>query len=100
LTFTPNPFDPDRQENLQIHLALPGGSMSAAVIVFDLRGRRLKIIFEGEPPYGQMDLLWNGKDMEGRRLTPGLYVLFAEFRDSGGNRTSRLKKTLIIGGRL
>jgi hypothetical protein len=100
LTFTPNPFDPERQENLQIHLSLPDGSTSAAVIVFDLRGRRLKIIFDGEPPYGQMDLLWNGKDSEGRRLTPGLYVLFAEFRDSGGNRRSSLKKTLVIGGKL
>lgn len=100
LAFTPDPFDPDRQGALQITIILPNNATAAAVIAFDLRGRKLKVIFDDEAPAGQQQILWDGRDSDNRRLPPGLYLLFAEFRDSSGNRKSTCKKTLVIAGKL
>ncbi|MCX6639164.1 MAG: lamin tail domain-containing protein [bacterium] len=100
LTFTPDPYDPDRHGELEIDLSSPGGASSASIIVFDLRGRKLKTIFDGPVPSGQVTIGWDGKDASDRRLSPGLYVLYAEFRDSGGKRQDAIKKPLVIAGRL
>jgi len=100
LTYSPDPFDPDRHGALQIQITLPASAVSAAVIVFDLRGRRLKVIFDANVPTGYQEILWDGRDLENRRIPPGLYILFAEFRDAAGNRLSVSKETLVIAGRL
>lgn len=99
LGLSPDPFDPDR-ETLQIKIILPLDAASAAVIVFDLRGRKLKVLFDAEAPSGQKEISWDGRDMDNRRLPPGLYVMFAEFRDSSGKRKDVAKETLVIAGRL
>jgi hypothetical protein len=100
LSFSPDPFDPDRHGALQIQISLPANAVSAAVIVFDLRGRRLKVIYEDDVPTGYQEILWDGRDLEDRRIPPGLYIMFAEFRDSGGTRLSVSKGTLVIAGKL
>ncbi|HEX7343677.1 MAG TPA: lamin tail domain-containing protein [bacterium] len=100
LAYSPDPFDPDRHGALQIQISLPTNAISAAVIAFDLRGRRLKVIFDGSVPTGYQEILWDGRDNENRRIPPGLYIMFAEFRDAGGSRKSISKKTLVIAGKL
>jgi hypothetical protein len=100
LSFTPDPFDPDRHGTLTITLELPAGTASAAVIAYDLRGRRLKVIMDAAALPGTLEILWDGRDTGGRRLPPGLYLLFAEFRDAAGNRQCSVKKTLVVAGRL
>ncbi len=98
MTFSPDPFDPERHSSLEISITMPKDAISAAVLVFDLRGRKLKTIFDGGLPPNP--ILWNGRDADNRTLSPGVYIIFSEFRDSSGNRTQSIKKTLIIAGRL
>lgn len=100
LAFSPDPFDPDRHGALSISLTPPAGTSSAAVIAFDLRGRRLKVIFDDSVASGPQEILWDGHDRDNRRLAPGLYLMFAEFRDASGHRQSVCKKTLTITGKL
>ena len=100
LTFNPNPFDPDQHGFLQISVILPPDAVSAAVVVFDLRGRKLRSLLDDDVPTGMAELFWDGRDMKNRRLSPGLYVLFTEFRDGGGSRKQVIKKTLVIAGKL
>jgi hypothetical protein len=100
LSFSPDPFDPDRHGALQIQISLPQNATAAAVIAFDLRGRRLKIIFDDSMATGYQEILWDGRDSDDRRLPPGLYILFAEFRDASGKRQSIAKESLVIAGRL
>gem|GEM_PF-491956 len=99
LSHSPDPFNPDEQA-LQIHLELPPDAASAALLAFDLRGRRLKVLFDGPSAGGVAEFLWDGRDSQGRRLPPGLYLLLAEFRDSAGRRRSTIKETLVIAGKL
>jgi hypothetical protein len=98
IAFQPDPFDPDRHEVMQIEVAMPVNAAALSIIVFDLRGRKLKTIFDGGFP--PSPLTWNGRDAEDRRLTPGAYILFAEFRDGSGGRQKVIKETFVIAGKL
>ncbi len=96
--FNPDPFDPQRHGNLEIEVTMPQKANSVAIKVFDLAGRSLKQIFDGNIP--PSPLLWNGQDSDSRILPPGLYIIFIEFRDQSGDRIQIVKKTLVIAGRL
>jgi hypothetical protein len=98
--FEPDPFDPDRQGNLRISVQAPQNAASVSILAFDLRGRRLKLIFNERIAAGSRELFWDGRDSEDRRLPPGLYILLAEFRDERGVRRESIKKTLVIAGKL
>lgn len=98
--FEPDPFDPDRHGSLRIRIQAPPNVASASVLAFDLRGRRLKLIFDEQITAGSRECSWNGRDSEDRRLSPGLYILSAEFRDAGGVRRECIKRTLVIAGKL
>jgi hypothetical protein len=100
LSFSPDPFDPDTHGAMQLLLDAPTGTSSAAIFIFDLRGRRLKVIFDDYVTLGAREFLWDGRDRDGRRLPPGLFLVFAEFRDSSGKRNAVVKKTLVIAGKL
>lgn len=100
LSFAPDPFDPDQHGYLQVTIILPQDATAATVIVFDLRGRRLQILFD-DNAFGQVSLPpWDGRDAEGRRLIPGIYILYAEFRMADGHKVRVIKSPLILAGRL
>lgn len=98
LTFQPDPFDPDRHESMHIEVGIPKNTASLSIVVFDLRGRKLKTIFDGALP--PSPLTWNGRDSGGRRLPPGAYIMFAEFRDHNGSRQKVIKEPFVIAGNL
>jgi hypothetical protein len=58
------------------------------VEVFDLGGRRVRVIAEGEWPAGARRMEWDGRDDAGARLPRGLY--FARVRDAGAAASLRL----------
>jgi hypothetical protein len=98
LTFQPDPFDPDRHEGMHIEVGMPKNTASLSILIFDLRGRQLKTLFDGVLP--PSPLIWNGRDSEGRRLPPGAYIIFAEFRDHNGSRQKVIKEPFVIAGKL
>ncbi|TKJ42499.1 hypothetical protein CEE37_02095 [candidate division LCP-89 bacterium B3_LCP] len=98
LVFNPDPFYPDQHGQLQIDVSLPPEASSSTIMVYDLRGRRLRVI--GETNLSFQTLFWDGRDSDNRQLPPGIYILFADFRDDSGGRIDAMKKTLIIAGRL
>ena len=56
--------------------------------LFDLNGRRLAHVVDGDQPAGRHQVSWAPRDAEGRRLPAGLY--FARFTTGGFTRTRRL----------
>ncbi len=65
----PNPFNPQTT----IGFALPrAGEVSLAV--FDLRGRLVSKLVDGELAAGRHEVVWRGQDARGRRLASGTYV--------------------------
>ncbi len=72
-----------------LRLALEGpGARHARLDIFDVRGRRLQRLLDGPVAAGPRELIWEGRDAEGRRQASGLY--FARLAVDGQVLTARL----------
>jgi hypothetical protein len=72
---------------VRLALALPRAG-AARVEVFDLAGRRVRLLADGDLPSSSVVLRWNLADDSGRRVPPGLYLVRA--RAGRGVVTRRL----------
>ncbi len=66
----PNPFNP----TTTLEFGLPRGG-AASVRVFDLHGRLVRTVVDGQLPAGQHTATWNGRDGQGRPVASGVYVV-------------------------
>ncbi len=68
----PNPFNPETRMGFSVAEAGP-----AAVAVFDLTGRRIRVLFDGEIriPGMQRELVWDGTDAAGDPVASGVYLV-------------------------
>lgn len=82
----PNPFNP----STTIAYVLPQAAR-ARITVYDLRGRRIRLLLDSDMPVGKHSLNWDGKNADGKDLASGVYILLLE---AAGKRHSR-KVTLI-----
>ena len=67
---SPNPFNP--QTVLKFSMVMAG---TVSMDVFDVRGRRLATLAEGEYAAGHHVVEWNGRDGQGRGLSSGVYLI-------------------------
>jgi len=82
----PNPFNPSTR--IEFELAADG---PARLAVFDLLGRRVATLFEGEHAAGRHAAWWHGLNDAGRAVASGVYVARLE---SGGRVAAR--KLLLV----
>jgi hypothetical protein len=73
----PNPFA--GSTDLRFELAGPGG---VSLEVFDVGGRRVRRIFEGEMSAGPHRLAWDGRDGSGQIMPAGKYFIRLRAEDS------------------
>jgi hypothetical protein len=64
----PNPFNP--VTTIVFELPREG---TAEVGVYDVSGRLVKVLADGEYPDGEHKVLWNGRDTDGREVASGVY---------------------------
>jgi len=62
-------------------LTLPAAAR-ARVEVFDVAGRRLVVLHDGDLSAGSHLLQWDGRDQSRRRMPPGIYLLSARTADA------------------
>ena len=67
----PNPF----LASTTIPYRVPAGKeyQGVRLSVYDLSGRMVRTLVYGEQPPGRYDLIWDGRDDQGRRMPPGIY---------------------------
>ena len=65
----PNPFNP----NTKIVFQLPKSGMVRAVI-YDIIGREICILADGQKPSGLNTLSWNGQSASGKVMPSGVYI--------------------------
>ena len=73
----PNPFkDGDR---VAFQLSMPKAA-TIKIQVFDLLGRPIRVLHDGEHPEGNYDVWWDGLDESQSTVPPGVYlcVLFSD----------------------
>lgn len=75
---------------VQLHVAGAPGDASVAgdVAVFDLTGRRVRMIHQGALARGLTTLSWDGRDERGEELRSGVYLL--RFSAAGSAAVSRI----------
>lgn len=69
----PNPFNPSTTVRFQLERA-----GRARLSVHDLRGRRVRVLVDGNLPAGRHERTWRGTDDRGGALASGVYMLRLE----------------------
>jgi flagellar hook assembly protein FlgD len=82
----PNPFSSLTAIRLDVPAAMP-----VALAVYDVSGRRVAVLEDGYRDAGVLTRMWDGRDENGRRVSPGIYVA----RASAGDRSIARKVVLI-----
>ena len=82
----PNPFNPETA----IDFTVPVGANSVRLEVFDVLGRRVALLWDGEMAPGANRLYWRGLDQEGRPAASGVYI----YRLQSGERA--LVKRMVL----
>lgn len=76
----PNPFNP--ATFLVVELPRAGGPeappVEAAIDIYDISGGRVRSLYRGLLFPGRSEILWNGRDDEGRLAAAGIYLAVAE----------------------
>ncbi len=83
----PNPFNP--RTTLSFDLAQTG---RVELGVYDLQGRRVRVLVSEMLPAGRHEVMWDGLDNRGRALSSGLYFARALLPDGS---TAARKLTLV-----
>jgi hypothetical protein len=81
---TPNPFNPQ----VTLRFELPRQTDLALLEIFDVAGRRVRVLSAASLPPGAHEFNWNGTDDGGRRVSSGMYL--ARLRAGGEQATRRL----------
>jgi len=83
----PNPFNPSVSVRLYVD-----GTRDVRLAVHDLRGRRVRNLFEGRLSAGWRTVVWDGLDDGGRATASGVYFLRAE----GAGVDSATRKLVLV----
>ena len=81
----PNPFNPQTE----ITLTLPRRGF-VRMRVFDLHGKVVDVLIQGELEAGEHRVRWNGKDQNGKDAASGTYFYLFEFEDT------RLMRKMVL----
>jgi hypothetical protein len=73
--FTPNGDDVNDVAEIRFDLFKLTEATPVEVVVYDLSGRRIAVVFADEIASGRYPVPWDGTDAEDQLVPPGLYVL-------------------------
>ncbi|MDP2982935.1 MAG: T9SS type A sorting domain-containing protein [Candidatus Latescibacter sp.] len=82
---TPNPFNPATAISYTLRKSSP-----VSLKVYDLLGREVVSLSEGEKPAGEHRVVWNGSDSKGKQVSSGVYL----YRLIAGGREETRKMLL------
>lgn len=85
----PNPFNP--ATTIVFDVPEGAGTVRVRLDVFDLRGRHVKTLVDGEESAGRHEVVWDGRDSRGRRAASGLYLCIM----AAGDFTQTRKMVLL-----
>ncbi len=66
----PNPFNP----STTVAFEIPGEKQRVSLVIYDIRGRRVKTLVDSELEPGSYKVNWNGRDEDGKTVSSGVYL--------------------------
>ncbi len=85
----PNPFD----QSTLINYSIPEQS-NISLKIYDINGRLIKVLYEGNQAGGNYSVKWNGQDDLGNYVDAGMY--FIKLNSNGFNQTMKLCKLMVL----
>ncbi len=82
----PNPF----ASETSLRFDVPAGGGAASVVVYDVNGRKVATLAEGERAAGRHTLTWDGRDTRGERVAAGVY--FVRLESSAVSETRKITR--------
>jgi glucose/arabinose dehydrogenase len=82
----PNPFR--GATRLALHLS---ARRTVTLALYDVAGRRVRVLFRGEAPAGESEFEWDGRDDLGRPASAGLYLARLEGAHMGPHTATLLR---------
>jgi flagellar hook assembly protein FlgD len=61
-------------------------SYQVRMIIYDLQGQQVAVLYNGLLDAGTHEFTWEGKDQSGRKLSAGIYLCKTEVAAENGSR--------------
>jgi hypothetical protein len=103
LSLSPNPFSPDgdgHEDFCIIRYRLPMMTSTISIRIYDIKGRLIRALANGEVAGYEGDIIWNGLDDYKQRARIGVYVIFLEASDRASGRVVTAKAVAVVATRL
>ncbi|NQT24780.1 lamin tail domain-containing protein [candidate division KSB1 bacterium] len=103
ITVTPDPFSPDGDgfEDVAVitfHIATE--TASVRLQIYDISGRLIRTLIGGGSSGSQGQILWDGKDENGKIASIGVYIVYLSSLNARQAVQSEARTTLVLAGRL
>lgn len=83
---SPNPFY--RETNIQFEMTATGTSCVGELSIYNIRGEKVRTVFNGEISNGLKEAYWDGKDKSGQNVQAGIY--FYKLKTNLGSYAKKL----------
>ena len=98
INITPEIFSPDgdgRNDNCGIHCTFDKEAYSLNIKIFDTEGNMIRELLHNSLVGQEICIIWDGCDDNRHIVSPGIYIILAEYFDLNGNVT-REKKVVTV----
>jgi hypothetical protein len=103
LGVSPNPFSPDQDGYDDVAIIsgkIPVTSARIKAEIYDIRGRLIRILKDNAFSGSHFDLVWDGKDLNGRIARIGIYVVYVQALNDRLGVLREMKTTVVLARKL
>jgi hypothetical protein len=102
VSINPNPFSPDGdgfEDFCLIRYNLPLATSVIRISIFDIKGRLVRSLANGELSGAQGEIIWDGLDDTRQRVRLGAYIVFVEAVDGQAGVVATAKAIAVVAAR-
>jgi hypothetical protein len=103
ISVAPNPFSPDGdgfEDYCIIRYNLPMMTSTLNLKIYDIKGRLVRALANGEFAGAQGEIVWDGIDDDKQRVRIGVYVVFLEATDQSSGKVVTSKTAAVVAAKL
>lgn len=97
---TVSPDGDGYEDFTRISYRLPTRNARIVAGVYDRAGRQVRLLASNEPAAAEGELIWDGRDQDGRPLPPGIYLVRLEAYDDDGAGLFAAQGTVVVARKM
>jgi hypothetical protein len=103
ISISPNPFSPDGdgfEDYCIIRYNLSMLTSTINIRIYDIKGRLIRTLANGELAGTQGEIIWNGLDENKQRARIGVYIVYLEGNDRSSGKVVSAKAVAVVAAKL